>query len=227
MSQPLTSVAEDYLKVVWSAQEWSQDEITTSLLAGRLGVAPSTASEAVRRLTAQGLLEHARYGTIRLTDAGRTHALAVVRRHRLIETYLVQALGYGWDEVHEEAEVLEHAVSDKLVDRIDALLGHPARDPHGDPIPTLDGEVATPDARRLDTVAPGEAGTVARLSDADGEALRWFAEVGLTLDARLDVVDRREFLGTLSLRLDDGSPLELGLVAARAVWVAPALSRTP
>ncbi|HEY0217944.1 MAG TPA: metal-dependent transcriptional regulator, partial [Cellulomonas sp.] len=129
MSQPetrdLTAVAQDYLKVIWSASEWSSAPVTTKMLADRLGVGASTVSETIRRLTDQGLVHHAPYAAIALTDEGARHAVQVVRRHRLIETFLVSELGYGWDEVHDEAEVLEHAVSDLMVERIDTRLGHP------------------------------------------------------------------------------------------------------
>ena len=145
----LSSVAQDYLKVIWTAQEWSQEKVSTKLLAERMSVSASTVSEAVRKLADQGLVEHARYGSITLTEDGRRAAIAMVRRHRLIETFLVNELGYGWDEVHDEAEVLEHAVSETLMERIDAKLGHPDRDPHGDPIPSVDGAVPTPPARQL------------------------------------------------------------------------------
>ena len=119
------------------------------MLAERIGVSASTASESIRKLADQGLVDHEKYGAVTLTDAGREAALAMVRRHRLMETFLVNELGYGWDEVHDEAEVLEHAVSDRMLDRIDAKLGYPTRDPHGDPIPAADGQVPTPPARQL------------------------------------------------------------------------------
>ena len=119
-------------------------KVSTKLLAERLGVSASTASESIRKLAEQGLVHHEKYGAVTLTDRGRHAALAVVRRHRLLETFLVSELGYGWDEVHDEAEILEHAVSDLMLDRIDAKLGHPTRDPHGDPIPAADGQVPTP-----------------------------------------------------------------------------------
>ena len=115
----LTTPAQDYLKMIWSATEWSTTPITVSTMAERLGVSASTVSDGIRRLAKQGLLTHAPYGSIELTDTGRRHALAMVRRHRLVETFLVEVLQYGWDEVHDEAEVLEHAVSEKLTDRID------------------------------------------------------------------------------------------------------------
>lgn len=123
--QDLSTVAQDYLKVIWTAQEWSREKVSTKLLAERIGVSASTASESIRKLADQGLVHHEKYGAVTLTDAGRSAALAMVRRHRLMETFLVQELGYSWDEVHDEAEILEHAVSDRMLDRIDAKLGHP------------------------------------------------------------------------------------------------------
>ncbi|MGH8881774.1 MAG: metal-dependent transcriptional regulator, partial [Stackebrandtia sp.] len=178
----LSSVAQDYLKVIWTAQEWSQERVSTKLLAERIGVSASTVSEAVRKLSDQGLVEHARYGAITLTEEGRLAAIAMVRRHRLIETFLVSELGYGWDEVHDEAEILEHAVSDLMMARIDAKLGFPDRDPHGDPIPSATGAVPTPTARRLIDFDAGESGRVARISDSDPDMLRYFDSVGIALD---------------------------------------------
>jgi DtxR family Mn-dependent transcriptional regulator len=219
----LSAVAQDYLKVVWSAQEWSDEPVTTKRVAERMGVGASTVSEQVRRMTAQGLLEHARYGAIELTDDGRRHAIAMVRRHRLIETFLVETLGYGWDEVHDEAEVLEHAVSDGLVERIDLLLGHPERDPHGDPIPSPDGTVARPGAVSLVALGAGDHGRVARISDADPEVLRYLTELGLRLDTELRVVGRREYAGVLEVAWEGASDriVQLGFPAAEAIWVEP------
>src|ERR1700751_3773194 len=166
----------------------------------------------------QGLVDHEKYGAVTLTEAGRRAALEVVRRHRLLETFLVNELGYGWDEVHDEAEVLEHAVSDRLVARIDAKLGYPRRDPHGDPIPASDGQVPTPPARQLWACGDGDTGTVARISDSDPEMLRYFASVGINLDSRVRVLTRREFAGMISVAIesDDGaqSTVDLGSPAA-------------
>jgi DtxR family Mn-dependent transcriptional regulator len=150
----------------------------------------------------------------------------MVRRHRLMETFLVRELGYSWDEVHDEAEVLEHAVSDRMLDRIDAKLGHPTRDPHGDPIPAADGQVLTPDARQLSVCTDGDAGTVARISDADPEMLRYFDSVGISLDSRLRVLARRDFAGMISVAVESpkgsnqpDATVDLGSPAAKAIWV--------
>jgi DtxR family transcriptional regulator, Mn-dependent transcriptional regulator len=215
----LTAVAQDYLKVIWNAQEWSREKVSTKMLAEKIGVSASTASESIRKLAEQGLVDHEKYGAVTLTESGRRAALAMVRRHRLLEAFLVKELGYSWDEVHDEAEVLEHAVSDRLVARIDAKLGFPQRDPHGDPIPGSDGQVPTPPARQLWSCADGDAGTVARISDM----LRYFDSIGINLDSRLRVLTRREFAGMISVAVEsaDGAPttVDLGSPAAQAIWM--------
>lgn len=223
----LSTVAQDYLKVIWTAQEWSVDKVSTKMLAERIGVSASTASESIRKLADQGLVDHEKYGAVSLTEAGRTAALAMVRRHRLMETFLVRELGYSWDEVHDEAEILEHAVSDRMLMRIDAKLGFPTRDPHGDPIPAADGQVPTPPARQLSVCEDGDAGTVARISDADPEMLRYFDSVGINLDSRLRVLARRDFAGLISVAIEDPGAsgdtsetiVDLGSPAAEAIWV--------
>jgi DtxR family transcriptional regulator, Mn-dependent transcriptional regulator len=212
----VSPAVQDYLKAVWSAGEWSTAPVTTKKLAERLGVGAPTVSEMVRRLCDQGLLTHVRYGAVGLTPAGRAHAVATVRRHRLVETFLVSELGYSWDEVHDEAEVLEHAVSDLLVDRIDARLGHPTRDPHGDPIPAPDGTVPQPPARPLGELPPG-AWAVARISDADPDLLRFFDSAGIGLDVVVRVVGPAPDGGVRLLVGDD--ELELGARPAAAVWL--------
>ncbi len=182
----LSTSTQDYLKCVWTLQEWSGGTVSVTALAERLGVRTSTASDGVKKLAEQGLVEHETYGGITLTHEGTAHALAMVRRHRLLEAYLVQEMGYEWDEVHDEAEILEHAVSDRFIAAIDARLGHPTRDPHGDPIPSADGAAHLPEAVPLSLARPGPA-VVVRLSDSDPERLRRFGEVGLTPDAEVHV----------------------------------------
>ncbi|ROR72278.1 metal-dependent transcriptional regulator [Bogoriella caseilytica] len=224
MVSELTSSSQDYLKVVWAAQEWSDEPVTTTFLSKRLDLRPSTVSEAVKKLSGQGLLTHAPYGAVELTEEGRRAALAMVRRHRIIETFLVVELGYGWDEVHDEAEVLEHAVSDRLIAAMAERLGDPERDPHGDPIPRIDGSVPTTPAQQLRAAEVGSQVRVARLSDADPQVLRYFDSLGIALDTELEILERRDFAGTLTVRFasaEAGKPFELGLAAAEAVWVVP------
>ena len=190
---PIPTAFEDYLKAVYAHTEWQSRpiarsaSITPGALAARLGLAASTVTEMVKKLAAAGLVDHEPYGAIELTAAGRSAALAIIRRHRLVETWLVDELGYGWDEVHDEAEVLEHAVSDRLLDALDDRLGRPARDPHGDPIPDRDGLVLRPDAVPLAGIAGGAA-TVARVDDRDPLVLRHLAAEGIGLDTVLEVL---------------------------------------
>lgn len=200
----LSRTAQDYLKVVWSATEWVPGPVTVTQLAERMGVRTATASDTVRRLAELGLLAHEPYGGVELTAKGREHALGMVRRHRILETFLVDTLGYSWDEVHDEAEHLEHAVSDTLVDRIDALLGHPSRDPHGDPIPSKDGSAHRPSAMRLADAPAGVPLTVERISDADPAVLRELGRRGIRPGTVL------------------ADPAELGAAAAQAIWVSTA-----
>jgi DtxR family Mn-dependent transcriptional regulator len=177
---------EDYLKVIYGHTEWQPDPISPSQLAARLGLAPSTVTEMVKKLVATGHVQHAPYGAVSLTESGQAEALRMVRRHRLVETWLVSQFGYGWDEVHDEAEVLEHTLSDRLLEAIDEQLGHPLRDPHGDPIPTRDGVVEIPDAVQLSSLRPGSRGRVVRISDRDPVALRQIAAAGIGLDSELE-----------------------------------------
>jgi DtxR family Mn-dependent transcriptional regulator len=230
-------MAQDYVSAIWKSEEWSDSHATAGDIAARLGVATSTVSGNLRRLVAEGLVEHERYGAVRLTAGGRAAAVQMVRRHRLLETYLVERLGYAWDEVHDEAEHLEHAASERFIDRIDEELGFPERDPHGDVIPRRDGSVAPSDAVNLAELAPGSTGTIARISDEDPALLRYLAEHGLGLDARVTVRDRVEVAGVLVLerpadadadadaeagrgsRTHPTGRTELGVVAARSMWV--------
>ncbi len=214
----LSSVAQDYLKIIWSAKEWSDQPVTVKQLSERMGVRAATVSDGIRRLREQGLVAHERYGGVELTDEGRHHAVAMVRRHRLIETFLVEELGYGWDEVHDEAEVLEHAVSDGLIDRLDRRLGFPARDPHGDPIPTADGTPRRPDAMPLLSAPAGVPLAVVRISDADPAVLRYLADAGVGLDTAV-TVEGTTAEGEVSLRVGEAS-VALGAAVATALWVA-------
>ncbi|MGO2750367.1 MAG: metal-dependent transcriptional regulator [Pseudoclavibacter sp.] len=235
----LSVSAQNYLKVVWSLQEWSDAPVTATIVAERLQLRLSTVSEGIRKLADQGLLEHARYGSISLTSEGRSHALTMIRRHRLLETFLVEVLHYGWDEVHDEAENLEHSVSDLMVERIDVMLGHPERDPHGDPIPSAAGEVRIPQAVLLSSLGSGVLVVVERISDSDPELLKYFAAQGLTVGARLAIGESDPYSESMLLSVVDAgsdahapaassaspslaTPFALGPVAARAVWVTVA-----
>ncbi len=213
---PAATAIEDYVKVIYGYTEWQETPITTTVLAVRLGLANSSVTEMVKKLVAQGLVSHEPYGAIELTADGRALALRMVRRHRLIETWLVQHVGYRWDEVHDEAEVLEHAVSDRLLDALDDQLGNPTRDPHGDPIPGRDGSVRRPDAVTLARLTPGETGRVARINDRDPQVLRHLEAEGIALDSVLAVVDASSTGATVA---HDGGRCELAPEALESIWV--------
>jgi DtxR family transcriptional regulator, Mn-dependent transcriptional regulator len=194
----LTAPVEDYLKVVYEIGRGGEAAATTDI-AQRLGVAPASVSGMVRRLADQGLLAHERYRGVRLTEPGRRAALRTVRRHRVIEAYLAQALGYPWDRVHEEAERLEHAASEELIDRMAAAIGEPVVDPHGAPIPTREGAVVEPAHRALSELGVGETARVARVSDEDAGMLRYLAELDIRPGTRVTLVGRAPFDGPLTL----------------------------
>lgn len=219
--RPSSSI-EDYIRVIYGLVERG-DDVTNTSLAGRLEVSPSSASGMVTKLSQQGLVEHVPYRGIALTPAGLQLARGVLRRHRLIETYLVQQLGYTWDEVHAEADALEHAVSDLMVERIAAKLGNPVRDPHGDPIPAADGSIEEVPTRLLDKLEPGAVGQIVRVWDTDPDLLRYLSEHAIGLGERIEVVERLPFGGPLVVKV--GSPPDaavhaLGKEIAQALSVA-------
>jgi DtxR family Mn-dependent transcriptional regulator len=220
-SAPSSSI-EDYVKVIYGFTEWQAKPITSSQLAQRLGVANSSVSEMVRKLKDQGLVDHKPYSAITLTPAGVRLALSMVRRHRLIETYLVQELGYSWDEVHDEAELLEHAVSDTFIERMATKLGNPQRDPHGDPIPAADGTVLLPPAHLLAELDEGHTGRITRISDENPDLLRYLAAEELDLDAEVEVLGRRPFGGALMVRISNAGrsrDYDLADEVTAALWV--------
>jgi DtxR family Mn-dependent transcriptional regulator len=214
----MNTVVEDYLKTIYSHTEWQPEPITPSVLAARLRLVPSTVTEMVKKLAASGLVTHRPYGAVELTSEGRTLALRMVRRHRLIETWLVDSFGYTWDQVHDEAEVLEHALSDRLLEAIAEQLGQPTRDPHGDPIPAADGTVILPDAVLLRDAPPGVDGTVVRISDRDPELLRELTSAAVAIDTRLALLEGTD-AATTRIRVAE-TVHELAPTAATSIWVA-------
>lgn len=214
----LSTSSQNYVKAIFNLGEWDDKPITASVIAQRVGVKLSTASDAIRKLTDQGLVSHAPYGAVSLTTKGRALALQMVRRHRLIETFLVQVLGYRWDQVHDEAETLEHAVSDFMIERIAEQLGHPERDPHGDPIPAADGSLAAMDAEQLSEITPPATVRVERISDDDPQLLQYFTSCGISVGSILTLDEGAPYSGAIVVALGD-KQLQLGDAATGAVWV--------
>ncbi len=203
---------DDYLKTIYHHTEWQDDRITPSQLASVLGLAPSSVTEMVQKLAAQGLVTHRPYGPVSLSPAGERRAASVIRRHRLIETWLVREFGYTWDEVHDEAEVLEHSISDRLLERIDERLGHPRFDPHGDAIPDAEGIVHREPFVLLSRAGAGHEGRVLRVSDREPALLRALEDAGVVVGAVVTVTDAS------AIRLD-GVDVPLPPDAADAVWL--------
>lgn len=196
-----TPAVEDALKAIFSLSA-RNEPVTTSALAARLGIAPPSVTAMVNRLADNGLAQRRAKHTVALTEHGTRHALDIVRRHRLLEEFLARVLMVPWDEVHDEAEVLEHAVSDALIDRIDAYLGHPTHDPHGDPIPAPPEKHVESWTGPLAEAKPGTTFTVRRVSDRDSAALRYLGSLGIKPGAVLDILDRAPFSGPLWVRID-------------------------
>lgn len=212
---------ENYIKAIYQIGLKQQGgEVATGQVAAALAVSPGTVTSMLKTLSESGLATYAPYEGARLTAAGQALALRVVRRHRLIELFLVETLKLSWDEVHEEAEHMEHAVSDLLVDRIDAWLGHPQFDPHGDPIPRADGTVEVLDMRSLAECPVGYAFRLARVADQSPEFLRFLTETGLALGTEGSVTTNRAEAGIVSLRTKAGETT-LGREAAEKILVVP------
>ena len=197
-STPTRSPAvEDYVKAIYALQRQGTGPVTNNALAERLGVSAASASGMVKKLHTLGLVTHEPYRGMELTGDGERIALEVIRHHRLLELYLAETLGVPWDRVHQEAEVLEHVLSEELEDLIAEKLGHPSHDPHGDPIPTRDGRIDEGDTASLESLSPGTKGTFVRVSDSTPAMLRYLSERGIAPGMRLEVLERQPFHGPL------------------------------
>ena len=217
----VTRVTEDYLALIWKACEWPDDgrRPNTTDLAAALGVTPSTVSASLKRLAREGMIKYRPYGNIELTEEGERIGRAVVRRHRIIETYLVTSLGMPWDQVHDEADRLEHAASEALVDRMDEILGHPAADPHGDPIPDASGRISFPHTVPLSQCEPGETVVLERINDSDPKLLRYLSEHGFTPGAHLAIEEGAPFSEAINVRVV--APADAGAASAQTPAAPP------
>jgi DtxR family Mn-dependent transcriptional regulator len=222
MSRLASPAVQDYLKglLQLSSGPGERRLVSTKALAAHLGVSAASATNMLKRLDAGGLVRHVPYRGAAITDQGRALALEVVRHHRLLETYLNEALGVPWDEVHAEAEVLEHVISEDLEDRIDARLGHPTSDPHGDPIPGKDGTMPEGPHRRLWDVGDGVRAVVRRVSDSEPESLRYLGGLGIRPGVSVEVTGRGPVGGPLFVRIEGRAEVQaLSREMAEAVWV--------
>lgn len=218
LSTEVSATVEDYAKAIYALESRSDEPVSTTALAHRLDLTSGSVSAMLKRLAGLGLVAHRPYHGIRLTAEGRRVALKVIRRHRLLELFLVEVLDLSWDRVHAEAEILEHAVSEELEQIIAAKLGNPTRDPHGDPIPAGEQEFREPQTDSLDDLAPGTQGCFVRVSDRDPSMLRYLADRGIRIGDDLEVVDRQPFGGSLIVRFGGRTEM-IGGELARAMRV--------
>jgi DtxR family Mn-dependent transcriptional regulator len=216
-SLPLTQSMENYLKAIFEIAEHA-DRVSTSSVAERMGIAPASVTAMVKKLAELGLLTHEPYQGVRLTPVGEAAAIEVVRHHRLVEKYLAEALGVPWDQVHAEAEKLEHVISEDLEDRIAGALADPTVDPHGAPIPARDGTIARVAARPLSEVGARERVFVLEVDDRDSALLRYLGERGLYPGTGVDVVHVEPYGGSLTLRVGEGE-FSIGRDAAAVIRV--------
>ena len=215
-----SSAVEDYAKAIFSLQSRGAEPVSTNALAERLEITPGSVSAMLKKLDELGLITHEPYRGVRLTAAGRRLALEVIRHHRLLESFLADSLGMSWDRVHDEAEILEHVLSEDVEQLIASKLGNPTVDPHGDPIPGADLELDEPSTRSLESLPAGARGVLVRVSDSDPEMLRYLAEQGIALGDRLQVADRQPFDGPVFVRFGERE-YPIGGRLARAMRIAP------
>jgi len=216
--EPLTAPVEDYLKAIYTFERDGHAAATNDI-AQRLSIAPASVSGMVQRLADLGLVEYERYRGVRLTAAGRRAALRTLRRHRVIEAYLVHALGYGWDSVHEEAERLEHAASDTLIDRMAEAIGEPVTDPHGAPIPTREGTIDETPHPSLADAEVGSRNRIVRVGDEDPGMLRYLDSLGLRPGVEVTLTNRAPFDGPLTIEVGS-TTRQVGAALASRVLVA-------
>lgn len=215
----ISPASENYLKTIYKLQN-HKARVTTSAIAGKLTVSDATVTSMIKKLAREKYLMHVSYHGVVLTDKGEKIAIGVIRKHRLVELFLKEVLGLEWDKVHAEAERLEHVISDEIIERIDQLLGYPKIDPHGDPIPTEEGEIDNVGRDRcLADAEAGETVVISRVKDDDPIKLRFMAEMGLYLEVKLLVTDKPPFEGDLSIKV--GSSFHhLPRIVARSIYVA-------
>ena len=216
-----TSTVENYIKKLYTLQFEQGNGATVGMgeLAASLNVTPGTATSMVKSLARTGLVDYVPRVGVRLTDSGRELALLVLRRHRLVELFLVQVLGMDWHEIHEEAEALEHVISDRVLERIDVILGRPEQDPHGDPIPDSSGALPQRELRPLHACELGEMVLIGRIEDQEESFLQYLESSGLMPGRGLEICGKDDQAGVISLRFEDGAERQLGTAAARKILV--------
>ncbi|MGD8414385.1 MAG: metal-dependent transcriptional regulator [Candidatus Latescibacterota bacterium] len=202
MAKELSQSVEDYLKAIYKLDE-SGRRVSKSEVATVLGVSAASVTNMIKKMAEMGLVKHESYKDVALTETGHRAALEVVRHHRLLETYLREVMGYSWHQMHEEAEQLEHHISEVFEKKIDEMLGYPTHDPHGHPIPSLEGDIEFPDTKKLSDVVPGHALTVHHVEDGDPDVLAYLEQIGLLPQAEVMVVEKAPFDGPVTINIDN------------------------
>ena len=213
----LSESTEDYLKSIY-ALEREQGKVLTTKLAERLKVTPASATGMLRKLSEMKLVSYKKYKGVALTSAGKKIALEVIRHHRLLELYLKEVMGVPWDKVHLEAEKLEHAISEELEDRIDQMLGHPTKDPHGSPIPSKSGKVEKSSSSTLAELKEGQLARISEVDDEDAELLRYAGDLGLFPGESIRVISVAPYKGPITLKLNEKEVI-IGREAAQKILV--------
>ena len=219
-----SSTVENYLKAIWSLQQRSGDGSLVPIghVAEKLSVTPGTVTTMMNQLVKQNLVDYTPRRGVRLNEKGREMALRVLRRHRLVESFLVEIMQLDWAEVHEEAEVLEHVISDRLLERMDEMLGHPTHDPHGAPIPNAAGELNVDSTQALSECQPGDY-TLTRVREDRPDFLQWLAKTGLKPGVNFHLSESNQHAGTLTLSLSKNEPaVQISLAAGQSLLVIPA-----
>jgi DtxR family Mn-dependent transcriptional regulator len=219
MVRRLSQSVGDYLKTIYKIHE-AGEPVSKSQIASKLGVSAASVTNMMKRLSEMGLVRHESYGGVTLTAKGTQAALEIVRHHRLLETYLKEVMGYSWHEMHEEAENLEHHISESFESKLDEMLGYPTHDPHGHPIPSLDGSVEAPPTIRLADAPTGQSLTVHHIGDSDPDVLSYLEEIGLMPRARVKLLDKAPFDGPLTIRIENRSEVIGNRVAGDVFVIA-------
>ena len=214
----ITHAMEDYLKAIYLLQNGGKEKVSTSAIAEQMNVSAASVSGMIRKLASMGLLNHASYQGVELTEGGEKIAREIIRHHRLLELYLVEIMGFTWDQVHDEAEKLEHVISEEFEDKMAEALGNPTTDPHGHVIPAKNGDFEEAPYKLLSEVDSGSFVTIGQVNDGDSEMLRYFADLGLVPGTRIEVLAKEPFNGPLRLRIDQTEHY-VGREVARNVFV--------
>lgn len=219
MSQPLSFTEENYLKAIFHLSEVSDDAVSTNGLADSLKTKPATVSDMIKKLARKQFVDYRKYQGVNLTPSGRMAALKVIRKHRLWEVFLVEKLNFNWDEVHEIAEQLEHVNSPILVQRLDDFLGNPKVDPHGDPIPDINGDFQTGPSLLLSEMNANELGVIIGVSDGEPKLLQYLDKVKIRLGLKIMVLDKVEFDGSIQIQYDEEPPLFLSATISQHLTI--------